>query len=178
MFTQLVIAAAGEPNGQILPHKIEEVWWGTAAFLIVFALIVWKGGPAIKGMWNTRIDRLRNELENAAEARAKAEAELARVEASIADADNEKARLATEARETAETVKAQLIARADTDAAEVRARGLADVESTRTQATGDLQAEIGVLAIGAAEAVVANSLDQATQAELIDSYISKVGSRS
>ena len=177
MLTQLVIAAAGEPNGQILPHKIEEVWWGTAAFLIVLALIIWKGGPAIKGMWNTRIDRLRTELETAAEARAKAEAELARVEASIADADNEKARLVAEAHQTAETVKAQLIARAGTDAGEVRARGLADVESTKTQATSDLQAEIGVLAMGAAEAVVANTLDEATQAELIDSYITTVGSR-
>ena len=177
MFTQLVIAAAGEPNGQILPHKIEEVWWGTAAFLIVLALIIWKGGPAIKGMWNTRIDRLRNELETASTARTEAEAELARVEASIADADNEKARLVAEAHQTAEAVKSQLIARADTDAAEVRARGLADVESTKTQATSDLQAEIGVLAVGAAEAVVANSLDAATQAELIDSYITKVGTR-
>ena len=74
-------------------------------------------------------------------------------------------------------MKAQLIARADTDAAEVRARGLADVESTKTQATSDLQAEIGVLAMGAAEAVVANTLDEATQAELIDSYITTVGSR-
>ncbi|MCU0309621.1 MAG: hypothetical protein MUE36_01595 [Acidimicrobiales bacterium] len=177
MLTQLVIAAAGEPNGQILPHKIEEVWWGTLAFLIVGALIVWKGGPAIKGMWNGRIDRLRNELESAAAARAGAESELAAVEASIADAENEKARLVAEARQTAEVVKAQLVERATTDAAEVRARGLADVEATKAQATSDLQAEIGVLAIGAAEAVVANSLDEATQAELIDSYIAKVGSR-
>lgn len=175
MLNQLIIAAAGEPNGQILPHKIEEVFWGTAAFLIVFGLIWWKGGPAIRGMWNTRIDRLRTELETAATARAEAEAKLQQVEADIANADTEAARILSEARETSETVKAQLIARAATDAAEVRSRGMADVESSKAQATTDLQAEIGVLALGAAEAVVANSLDDATQTELIEGYIAKVG---
>jgi F-type H+-transporting ATPase subunit b len=175
MLNQLIIAAAGEPNGQILPHKIEEVFWGTAAFLIVFGLIWWKGGPAIRGMWNTRIDRLRTELETAATARAEAEAKLQQVEADIANADTEAARILSEARETSETVKAQLIARAASDASEVRDRGMSDVESSKAQATTDLQAEIGVLALGAAEAVVANSLDEATQTELIEGYITKVG---
>jgi F-type H+-transporting ATPase subunit b len=59
----------------------------------------------------------------------------------------------------------------------VRARGLADVEATKAQATGDLQSEIGVLALGAAEAVVVNSLDETTQAELIEGYISRVGAQ-
>ena len=178
MLTQLVIAAADAENGYILPHKIEEVFWGSLAFVIVVSLIVWKGGPAIKAMWNARIDRIRNELEAAETARTSAEAKLTQVEASIADADNERARILAEATETAQTVKAQLVERAGTDAAEVRARGLADIESSKAQATGDLQSEIGVLALGAAEAVVANSLDDATRAELIDSYISRVGAQS
>jgi F-type H+-transporting ATPase subunit b len=175
MLNQLVIAAAGEENGLILSYDINEVIWGTLAFVIVFGLIWWKGGPAIRGMWNTRIDRLRTELETAAAARTDAEAKLQQVEADIANADTEAARILSEAREASETVKAQLIARAGSDAAEVRNRGMADVESSKAQATTDLQAEIGVLALGAAEAVVANSLDEATQTELIEGYIAKVG---
>jgi F-type H+-transporting ATPase subunit b len=177
MLTHLVIAAADAENGFILPHKIEEVFWGSLAFVIVVSLMVWKGGPAVKNMWNARIDRIRNELETAETARQGAEAELTQVEASIADADSERERLLREAAETAETVKAQLVARAGTDAADVRARGLADVEATKAQATGDLQSEIGVLALGAAEAVVVNSLDESTQAELIEGYISRVGAQ-
>lgn len=175
MLTQLVIAAVGEENGVILPHKIEEVFWGTLSFVLVFSLIAWKGGPAIKAMWNGRVDRLRNELETAATARQTAESKLAAVEASIADADAERDRILAEARQTSEAVKTQLVERATTDAAEVRSRGAADVEATRAQATGDLQAEIGVLVLGAAEAVVAKSLDDATQRDLIEGYIAKVG---
>jgi len=172
-------AAASEgthhANGWILPGDINEVIWGTIGFLIVFSLIVWNGGPAIKAMWNGRIDRIRTELESAAGARAQAEAKLAAVEADLADAENERQRIVAEAREIASTVRAQIIAKAGTDAVDLRARGAADVEAAKAQATNDLQAEIGVLAIGAAEAVVANALDASTQSRLIDNYIDKVG---
>ena len=50
--------------------------------------------------------------------------------------------------------------------------------TAKTQATSDLQAEIAVLALGAAEKVVANNLDSATQTELIENYIQKVGAGS
>lgn len=165
-------------NGFILPGDINEVIWGSTAFLLIVLLIVWKGRPAIAAMWNGRIDRLRNEVTSAAEARAAAEAQLAEVESNIANADAERQRIVADARKDAETVKAQIIARAGADAADLRARGRADAEGARAQATADLQAEIGALAIGAAEKVVANSLDQATQTQLIDSYISSVGGRS
>jgi len=173
----LILASEAEhhANGWVLPGDINEVIWGTIGFLVVATLIVWKGGPAIKAMWNGRIDRIRTELETAATARAEAEARLAAVEADLADADNERQRIVAEARETAAAVKAQIIAKAGTDAADLRTRGASDVEAAKAQATSDLQAEIGILAVGAAEAVVANALDAATQSQLIDNYIDKVG---
>jgi F-type H+-transporting ATPase subunit b len=87
----LVLAAetVHKPNTIILPSDINEVIWGTISFLIVFGLIWWKGGPAIKGMWVGRIERIRTEVETAAEARATAEAALAKVEADLADAETE-----------------------------------------------------------------------------------------
>ena len=75
-------------------------------------------------------------------------------------------------------MKAQIIARAQSDAAELRARGVADAQSTRAQASSDLQAEIGSLALGAAERVVVSSLDSSMQSQLIDDYINSVGAGS
>ena len=141
-------------------------------------LFLWKGLPAVKVMWHARIDRIRNEVTSAADTRAAAEAKLAEVESNIANAADERQRIIAGARTDAQTVKAQIITRAGTDAADLKARGLADAQSAKLQATSDLQAEIGVLALGAAEKVVANSLDAATQNELIDSYINSVGASS
>ena len=172
----LLLAAEGHAkNGFIIPGDINEAIWGTISFLIIFALFMWKGLPAVKVMWNGRIDRIRNEVSSAAETRAAAEAKLAEVESNIANADDERQRIIAAARTDAQTVKAQIIARAGTDAADLKARGLADAEAAKAQATSDLQAEIGALALGAAEKVVANSLDAATQSQLIDSYIDRVG---
>lgn len=170
-----LLASAEHKNGFIIPGDINEVIWGSIAFLLIVFLLVWKGRAPIAAMWNARIDRIRNEVTAAADARTAAEAKLSDVESKIADADAERARILAEARDTAASLKAQLIAKAGTDAADLRARGLADAESANAQATSDLQAEIGALALGAAEAVVANSLDAATQAELIENYITKVG---
>ena len=162
-------------NSFLLPGDINEVIWGSISFLLIVALVFWKGRPAIKGMWNGRIDRISGELDGAATSRSSAEAKLASVESSIANADAERQRILAEGRENAATLKAQIIAKAESDAADVRARGAADAESAKAQATSDLQTEIGSLAMGAAEAVVANALDAATQNELIDNYIAKGG---
>ena len=178
MNSLLIAAEAGAKNGTIIPHDINEVIWGSISFLLVVALVAWKGRPAIVAMWNGRIERIRNEVSSAAETRAAAEAKLAEVESSISNADTERQRIVSEARNDAQAVKAQIIARAQADAAELRARGVADAQSTRAQASSDLQAEIGSLALGAAERVVVSSLDSSMQSQLIDDYINSVGAGS
>lgn len=174
----LFASAEHAENGFILPGDINEAIWGSISFTLIVLLFLWKGLPAVKVMWNGRIDRIRNEVTSAAETRAAAEAKLAEVESNIANAADERQRIIAAARTDAQTVKAQIIARAGTDAADLKARGLADAEAAKAQATSDLQAEIGALALGAAEQVVANSLDAATQNQLIDSYIDRVGAGS
>jgi len=175
---QAVAEAVHKKNGFIIPSDINEVIWATIAFLLIVLLAVWKGRAPIKKMWIERLDRIRNEVTSAVTTRAAAEAKLAEVESNIANAETERQRIVAEARADSQTVKAQIIARAGTDAADLRARGTADADSARAQATSDLQNEIGVLALGAAEKIVANSLDAATQSELIDSYINRVGAGS
>ena len=174
----LLASAEHAENGFIIPGDTNEVIWGTISFLIIVLLFLWKGLGPVKVMWNGRIDRIRNEVTSAADTRAAAEAKLAEVESNIANAADERQRIIAGAKTDAQTVKAQIITRAGTDAADLKSRGLADAEAAKAQATSDLQAEIGALALGAAEKVVANSLDAATQNELINNYIDRVGAGS
>lgn len=167
--------AEHESNGAIIPHDINEVIWGSIAFLIVAFLIIWKGGPAIKNMWNGRIDRLRTELDDAATARAEAESKLAGVEQRIANADQERAGIRTQAQLAAGPLGEQIAERAQKEAVEIRERAAADGESARAQAGADLQAELARVAVGAAEQVVTGNLDDATQRQLVETYISQLG---
>lgn len=170
------LLAAEEGNGNWLPHDINEVIWGSIAFAIVAGLLIWKAGPAIKAAVAARPARIQAELEAAAAARSEAEAKVADVKAAVADSDKEKERIVAEARETATRVGADTIARANADAAAIRERGQAEIQSARRQAQADLTSEVSRLALGAAEKVVETNLTDATQQALIEGYIAQVGS--
>lgn len=164
-------------NGFWLPHDINEVIWGSLAFLIV-AILLWKFAktPTVDALAK-RSSTIESDLEAAAEARLSAEAERDRIKAALADSESEAARIIEEARATADQVAVDTAARGVTDAQRVRERAGADLVALHTQAESDLVGELGRLSLGAAEQVVATSLDDAAQQRLIDVYISQVGTQ-
>lgn len=165
-----------EAPNPILP-EVNEIIWGGLAFVILFAFMAKVGFPAIKRAMDARSEKIRSDLDAAELARTEAESVKAAYDAELADAKTEAARIIDEAREAAGGVRADLESRAEADIAEMRARAASDVESARTQAIADVRSEISELALGAAESVIGQSLDQQTQVRLIEDYIDRVGSR-
>lgn len=168
------LLAAEEPNSVHLPGDLNEVYWASAAFVVVLALLIWKVWPALRAALDKRTNDIRAELEAAQRERAQAEALLDEQRAGIGDVGTERQRLLAEAAETAERLRVDLVARARLDAEALRARAITDIENQRNQALGDLRAEVARLTRGAAEAVVRENLDAASQSQLIDSYIERV----
>jgi F-type H+-transporting ATPase subunit b len=173
----LTILAAEEGNSFWLPHDLNEVIWGTMAFLIVAFLLVKFGKKFVVEGLAKRSDDIASTLGEAASAREAAEAERERIKAALADSDTEATRILTEARQTAELLTVDIAARADTDVVNVRERATADLASTQVQAQADLAGELSRLALGATEKVVEGSLDPASQQRLIDDYINQVGTQ-
>jgi F-type H+-transporting ATPase subunit b len=171
----LSIFASEEPNGVHLASDINEVIWGSLAFFVLLALVVWKAGPAIKAAVTGRTDRIRNELAAAEAERDEAEAALTAKAADVPDVGSEQTRIREEAEVTAARLKTDMAAKAETDAAALVARANADVVTQRSQALADMREEVARLTRDAAEAVVSDSLNDATQSDLIDQYISQVG---
>jgi F-type H+-transporting ATPase subunit b len=157
----------------LLPAK-DEIIWGSLAFLVLLG-VMWKFGvPAVKNMEQAREDRIRNDLEGAEKAKTEAEAEKEQYLAQIAGAKDEAGRLIEEARVAAESVRADLIARAETEANDIRARAQADIVNQRNQAMAQLRTDVATLSIDLAGRIVERNLDSDTNRQLVDSFIDQV----
>ena len=175
MLNTIFVLAAEGPNGRWIPSDVKEFYWGAIAFGIVFGLIVWKLVPMInKGLDDARAQAA-NDARAAEEAMLRSQAEATKLRSELGDADAQGAELIAEAHRNAEQVRVDGAAKTEQAITDLRARGESDIASMKAQAQSDIQAEVSHKALQAAEAVVTDSLDDATHASLIDDYISKIG---
>ena len=165
-----------EAPNPIIP-EVTEIIWGGLAFLVLLVLMQWKLFPAVKRGMDNRAAKIRDDLDSAERTRIEAQEVKATYEAELADARAEAGRIVDAARTDAEQVRADLIARAEAEAVELRQRSDVDVEAAKRQAMADLQSEVSDIVIGAAETVIGHNLDRDAQVQLIESYIDQVGSR-
>ena len=165
-----------EAPSPILPAT-DELVWSVISFTLLF-LLMWKlAFPAVKKGMEARTERIRSDLDAAEHAKTEAHTVLDEYKAQLADARSEAGRIIEEARQAADALKKDAETRLQTELADTRARALADIESAKAQATADLRGELAELAVGAASVVVNKNLDPAAQTQLIEDYISSVGSR-
>ena len=162
-----------EAPSLIIP-ELDEIIWGGAAFLILFAFMWWKGFPAVKRAMDARSEKIRDDLDAADTAKADALRTKSEYEAQLSEAKAAAAAIIDEARGQADQLRQDLQARAEADVAEQRARAAADIESSRRQAIDDLRTDVAAIAVGAAERVVGASLDADVHRNLIDGYIDEV----
>ena len=162
-----------EAPSPIIP-EVDEIIWGGLAFVLLFGFMVWKGFPAVKGAMDARSAKIAADLDAAEQAHSAAAAVKADHEAALAGAKTEAGQIIEDARSQAEQLKTELAARANEEIAELRSRAAADISSARAQAISDLRGEVAEIAVGAAERVIAGSLDRAAQQALIDDYIDEV----
>jgi F-type H+-transporting ATPase subunit b len=171
----MILAAEGadEAPNPLFPDAAELIW-GTAAFL-VFLLAMWKFGmPAITNTMHAREERIRTSIEEADHTREQAATVLADYQRQMADARSEAARIIEEARQTADSLKRDLTARAEAEAAELRQRNAEQVAAERDRVMAELQGQVATLAIELAEKVVESNLDREANMRLIESYINTV----
>jgi F-type H+-transporting ATPase subunit b len=160
----------------IVVPAVSEMFWGALAWAIVAFFLMKFGFPVLKKTLKARQDKIRGDLEGAEQARTEAEAELVQYRAQLADSRSEGAAIVEAARVDAERLRAEILARAETEALELKTRATEDIALASERARSDLQGQVKELTIELAEKVVEHSLDAETQNALIDSYIAGVGS--
>lgn len=146
------------------------------AFIIVFlTLNAWVYKPMLD-MMDNRKKKIAQGLEDArvaAEARANAEKDAAKI---VADAQAEASKVVREATERAEVAAKDVRAAAEGEAAKAREAAMAEAELERGRILGDLRGQVAALAIAAANKLVGEALDEKKQRALLDEFFSGVKS--
>src|SRR5512147_2500679 len=146
------------------------------AFIIVMlTLNAWVYKPMLD-MMESRKQKIAQGLEDArfaADARANAEKEAAKI---LADAHAEAGKVVREATERAGSAGKEVKAIAEAEAAKAREAVMAEAELERNRILGDLRGQVAALAIAAANKLVGEALDEKKQRALLDEFFSGVKS--
>ena len=172
----LVMAESGpqQAKNPILPST-NEIIWGSLAFIILL-VGMWKFAfPAVTKMMNDRTERIRRNLDDAERVKGEAQSILDEYQRQLADAKSEANRIIEEARQTADSLRRDLMARAEAEVSELRQRAQEDLDAGRDRALAELRSSVADIAIQAAEVVVKHNLDRQTNLQLIENFIEQVG---
>ncbi len=158
----------------LFPETAEIIYGGIAS-LIVFGLLYKFGRKPIADGMKARTDRIQGEIDASAAAKADADAEASRIRQALGDVQGERQRLLAQADSQAEALLTDGRTRLDAEVAELEAKADADIAAVAGRSSDELRNDIARLASRAADTVVADSLDDATQQRLIEDFIAKVG---
>ncbi len=177
LFELAILAAEEEPEGidLVLP-EMKELWAGIIAFSIVFAFIRFLAWPRlIKPALERRQEAIVGQLREAESVKSEAESLLADYQAQVAGAKEEANQIIDEARTTADSMKSEIVTRAESEAASVLDKARTDVAVERERAAAALQGDVANLSLDMAEKVVAGSIDREAQAALVERYLDELG---
>jgi len=158
-----------EALGINLPGLITSI----VSFLILFGIlraVLYK--PMLK-MIDNRSTRIRNSLEAADRAQNEADRSQEEMQSQIETARNEGQSMIAQAKEIADRVRQEELAKAREEIEAERSRAQADIQRERDSAIEELRREFSGIALAAAERIVERSLDESTHKELIEKVLEK-----
>lgn len=181
LLTLVVLCASASPlfasegGGNLLSPNGGLMFWTLIIFAIFFG-ILWRFAlPALVGAVEAREKSLRDALDAAARDREAAAAKLAEVEAQLAGARTEAQQLIANGRSAADKLRADLIEQAKAEQTAMLDRARKEIDNEKARAIDDLRREAVELALKGAGKVIEKNLDDATNRQLVESFLASVG---
>jgi len=158
-------------GSQLITPDPGTVIWTVITFLCLAALLAKFAWKPLLATLEERERTIREALDQAQKARAEAEESLRRNQELLAQARRETELIIEQGKREAESLRAEILAQARKDAQDLVEQGKKQVQYEQKQAIEQLRGQVADLAIRAAERLIARSLDDAKQRELLDDYV-------
>jgi F-type H+-transporting ATPase subunit b len=147
------------------------ILWTIITFIllvIVLRLFAWK--PLLEAL-KKREDTVRDSLKKAEEARADAERLIEENRRQLARAEQEGKRILNESRTLAQQLQKDLTEKAQEQSRKMIEQARAEICRDKDAALKQLRGEVASLALGAAEKILNETLDEAKHRRIIDTYL-------
>jgi F-type H+-transporting ATPase subunit b len=141
--------------------------------LFVASKFVW---PPITDMLDQRAVNIRESLERAEAAKVEAERLLEEYKHTMAEARKEAGTILQQAKQSAETTRAEAAAKAAAEYDELIAKAREAIEGEKRAAIADLQKSVADLSVAVAGKLIAGELTRDDQLKVIEKYVSEAGS--
>ncbi len=159
----------------IIPNTTE-MWVNIVAFLILFVVLAKFAFPPITKMLDERADKIRESLEKAEDTRVEAERLLDEYKVQMAEARAEATQVIEQGRKVAESMKAEILAKAKEEAEAEKLKAIEAIKAERNAAMAEIKGEVADLSVAVAGKIIGSSLTKADHAALIEKYLTEVGS--
>ncbi len=168
----LILAASEEKSGLflILPDPAELIW-GAVSFVVI-VLLIWRFAmPALGRTLDARREAVVAQLEEAEQAKGTAERLRDDYQRRMDEGAQRADRIVESARSDAESLRQEIIGRAEAEAAQIAERARSEAEAERSRVLEEARREITVLSLDIAEKVVGSQIDAAAHQGLVEGYI-------
>jgi F-type H+-transporting ATPase subunit b len=158
-------------GSQLITPDPGTVIWTVITFLCLAALLSKFAWKPLLATLQERERTIREALDQAQKARAEAEEAVRRNQEILAQARRETEIIIEQGKREAESLRSEILAQARKEAQDLVEQGKKQVQYEQKQAIEQLRSQVADLAIRAAERLIARSLDDTKQRELLDDYV-------
>ena len=148
--------------------------WTLIIFLVLLGILWFFAIPKIIASVVAREKALEDAINSAQRDREEAARVLAEHRAALDASRGEAQKIIADARVAAERVRTELVEQAHTEQGSMLARARQEIEGEKTRAIAQLRKEAVDLAIAGASKVVEKNLDQASNRQLVESFLASM----
>ncbi len=174
----LLLAAEEAAHAPQQPDLMALTWLpavtSLVVFLIAFLFLYVRVWPRIVQGLEDRQKKIRQEIENAEQAREQAKAALAEYETELANARHEANEMIAQAKADAKAVAKELRDRNEVELAEMKQRAQRDLDGAKRAAISELHAEAATLAADIAGKILKREISIADQKRLVDESLEEL----
>jgi len=145
------------------------------AFVVIWVIMAKVAWPSILGMMDKRQQKIKDDLDSAAESKLKAAEEAKEYETKLLNAQKEADTIVAQAKKEAEEERSQILAKAQHDASDIITKARGAVDSERKKAMIELSSSVVDLSVDIAGKIIGNDLSDDDQRKLAEKYLAEVG---